>query len=135
VASGPGGSAMGGARGNGPMRGSNMGGESVSHSSPATLLSSDTKLASTLQKRLGPLLPSGMSLTDAASGFKNLGQFIAALHVSHNIGIPFEDLKSEMMSGHSLGKTIKELKPEADSKAEANKANKQAKEDMEELGS
>jgi len=71
-----------------------------------------------------------MSLTDAASGFKNLGQFIAALHVSHNLGIPFEELKAKMMSGDSLGKVIKELKPDADSKSEVKKANKQAEDDI-----
>ena len=109
-----------------------MGSEFISHSSPTTLLSSNTKLASTLQTRLGSLLPSGMSLEDAASGFKNLGQFIAALHVSHNLGILFEDLKAKTMSGESLGKVITELKPDTNSKSEAKKANKQAKEDIQE---
>jgi hypothetical protein len=126
------GNTMGGTRGNAPTGGSTMGNESVSHSSPTTLLSSNTKLASTLQQRLGSMLPSGMSLTDAASGFKNLGQFIAAVHVSHNLGIPFEDLKARMTSGDSLGKAIKDLKPDANSKSEAKKANKQAKDDIEE---
>jgi len=131
---GPGtaGSTMGGTRGNAPTGGSTMGSESVSHSSPTTLLSSNTKLASTLQTRVGSLLPSGMNLTDAASGFKNLGQFIAAVHVSHNLGIPFEDLKSKMLSGDSLGKAIKELKPDANSKSEAKKADRQAKDDIQE---
>jgi hypothetical protein len=123
---------MGGTRGNAPTGGSTMGSESISHSSPTTLLSSNAKLASTLQRRLGSLLPSGMSLTDAASGFKNLGQFMAALHVSHNLGIPFEDLKAKMMSGDSLGKAIKELKPDANSKSEAKKANREAKDDIQE---
>ncbi len=126
------GSDMGSTRGNGAMGGPNMGSQSISHSSPTTLLSSNTKLASTLQTRLGSMLPSGMSLTDAASGFKNLGQFIAAVHVSHNLGIPFDDLKAKMTSGESLGKAIKELKPDANSKAEAKKANKQAKDDIHE---
>src|SRR5690348_4370479 len=69
------GSARGGTHGNASTSGPAMGSESVSHRSPTTLLSSNTKLASTLQTRLGSLLPSGMRLTDAASGFKNLGQF------------------------------------------------------------
>ncbi len=126
------GSDMGSPRGNTRMNGSTMGSQSISHSSPTTLLSSNPKLASTLQTRVGSLLPSGMSMTDAASGFKNLGQFIAALHVSHNLGIPFEDLKGKMMSGDSLGKAIKELKPDTNSRSEAKKANKQAKEDIQE---
>jgi hypothetical protein len=103
---------------------------SVSASSPTNLLSSNTKLASTLQSRLGSLLPSGMSLTEAASGFKNLGQFIAAVHVAHNLDIPFSDLKSKMTSGDSLGKAIHALKPDANAKAESKKADKEAKEDI-----
>lgn len=103
---------------------------SVSASSPTNLLSKNTKLASTLQSRLGSLLPSGMNLTDAASGFKNLGQFIAAVHVSHNLDIPFSDLKSKMTNGDSLGKAIHQLKPDANAKAESKKANKEAHEDI-----
>lgn len=127
---------------NGPMgRGNDMGTRApdapgnmprhpVSASSPTNLLSKNTKLASTLQSRLGSMLPSGMSLTEAASGFKNLGQFVAAVHVSHNLDIPFSDLKSKMTSGDSLGKAIHTLKPEANSKAESKKADKEAKEDI-----
>ncbi len=32
----------------------------------------------------------------AAYGFKNLGQFVAATNVSRNLGIPFEQLKIQM---------------------------------------
>src|SRR5579864_7302674 len=42
-----------------------------------------------LLARVQPLLPSGMTVATAASGFKNEGQFIAALHVSRNLNIPF----------------------------------------------
>src|SRR2546427_11439872 len=44
------------------------------------------------------LVPAGMTLEDAAAGFKNQGQFIAALHVSRNHDIPFDQLKA-MMTG------------------------------------
>ena len=37
-----------------------------------------------------------MTLDQASLGFKNQGQFIAALHVSQNLGIPFADLKTAM---------------------------------------
>jgi hypothetical protein len=37
-----------------------------------------------------------MSLNQASKGFKNQGQFIAALHVSQNLGISFADLKTAM---------------------------------------
>jgi hypothetical protein len=135
VGGGPG--AAGSTRGNTPMGGSTVGSESVFHSSPTTLLSSNPKLASTLQTRLGPLLPAGTSLTDAASGFKNLGQFIAALHVSHNLGIPFQDLKAKTTAGNSLGKAIQELKPDTsskDAKSEAKRAENEAREDIKESG-
>jgi len=42
------------------------------------------------------MLPTGMTLDQASLGFKNQGQFIAALHVSQNLGIPFADLKTAM---------------------------------------
>jgi hypothetical protein len=112
------------------MNSSRMTEHSVSAKSATSLLSTNTKLASTLQGRLGSLLPSGMSLTDAASGFKNLGQFVAAVHVSHNLDIPFTDLKDKMTSGDSLGKAIQALKPDVKAKAEAKKANRQAKADL-----
>lgn len=105
---------------------------SVSHSSPTSLLSTNTKLSSTLQKRLGSMLPSGMSLSDAANGFKNLGQFIAAVHVSHNLGVPFTDLKDKVTSGDSLGKAIHTLKPSVDAKVEAQKGDREAKADLKE---
>ena len=129
---GMGNSGMGGMRGNSTMGGPDMHNQSVSHSSPTSLLSSNPKLESTLQTRLGSMLPAGTSLTDAASGFKNLGEFVAAVHVSHNLGISFDDLKGKMTSGDSLGTAIKELKPDVNSKAEAKKADKQAKADIEE---
>jgi hypothetical protein len=38
-----------------------------------------------------------MTLNQASEGFKNQGQFIAALHVSQNLNIPFKDLKAAML--------------------------------------
>src|SRR4051794_18123510 len=49
----------------------------------------DPAFASKLQR----LLPPGTDLKTAEAGFKNEGQFIAALHVSKNLGIPFDQLK------------------------------------------
>lgn len=62
------------------------------------------------------MLPPGTTLQQAASGFRNQGQFIAALHVSRNVGIPFADLKAQMVTGNlSLGQAIQKLRPEANS--------------------
>lgn len=101
--------------------------------SPDQLLASNTKLSSKLQA----LLPPKTNLQDAARGFKNLGQFVAAAHVSHNLGIPFDQLKS-MMAGDqhdSLGKAIHALKPDANAKAETKQAVKQADADIKESAS
>ena len=85
-----------------------------------------------LTSRLTPLLPSGMSLETAAQGFKNQGQFIAALHVSKNLDIPFDQLRTEMTgSNHrSLGQAIETLKPSADGGKEARAAEDEAKADV-----
>ncbi len=98
--------------------------------SPSQILSQNTKLSSNLDK----LLPNGMSAQQACDGFKNLGQCVAAIHVANNLNIPFADLKAKMTGkgAESLGKAIKTLKPDADAKAEAKKANKQAEKDLNE---
>jgi len=80
----------------------------------------------------------------AESGFKNQGQFIAALHVSKNLNIPFDQLKAKVTgvavqangqtttsTPMSLGKAIRELRPDmtADQANDAAKlAEKQATE-------
>ncbi len=85
-----------------------------------------------LESRLSSLLPAGTNMQQAAQGFKNLGQFVAAVHVSHNLGIPFDQLKSTMVGppSESLGKAIHTLKPDANGKAETKKAENQAKQDL-----
>jgi len=95
-------------------------------------LAKNPKLASKIEKLLG----NGMSAQDACSGFKNLGQCTAAIHVSRNLGVSFTDLKARMVDSatntqhESLGKAIQDLKPAANAKVEAKKATKQAKADM-----
>jgi hypothetical protein len=92
-----------------------------------------------LATRLTPLLPQGVSLQGAATGFKNQGQFIAALHVANNLGIPFADLKSRMTGDTplALGKAIQELRPQMEPKqaqATVRQAEAEAKEDVREAG-
>lgn len=85
-----------------------------------------------LMSRLQPLFPKDTDLAKEASQFRNLGQFVAAAHVSKNLDIPWADLKTKMTGDHpvSLGKAIGELKPQADAKSEASKAEKEANEDI-----
>lgn len=98
---------------------------------PEEALADNKNLASRLQA----LLPAGVNVQDAAKGFKNLGEFVAAVHVSHNLDIPLDSLKSSVMAGDSLGKAIHALKPEANAKEEAKRAHKQAKATIEEANS
>ncbi len=108
---------------------------------PGQLLSQNTQLSS----KLSTLLPAGTDLQTAASGFRNLGQFVAAVHVSHNLDIPFAQLKCTELattaacpnmtvpskSSH-LGQAIQTLKPtmsSTDSKSAAKQAEKEASAD------
>jgi len=109
---------------------------------PGQLLTQNTQLSS----KLSSLLPAGTDLQTAASGFRNLGQFVAAVHVSHNLNIPFDQLKCTELattaacpgmtvpskSSH-LGQAIQTLKPtisSTDSKSAAKQAEKEASADM-----
>lgn len=120
----------------------------ASASSPTTLLDRNTKLDSTLTSKLQSkgLLPSGTDLKDACAGFRNLGQCIAAIHVSHNLNLSFDCLKADMTGGTvpqgttcpagtgsskmSLGKSIQTLSPNTTAKSEAKTAERQANADI-----
>src|SRR5215470_1142738 len=95
-----------------------------------------------LRSRIQSLLPPGTDLKTAESGFKSHGQFIAALHVSKNLNIPFDQLKAKLTAvtitstGQtnstplSLGKAIHALRPDmsaSQAKEEAQKARRQAR--------
>lgn len=99
---------------------------SMASQSPDQVLSHNTAIASKIKDL------TGQDASTACSGFKNLGQCVAAAHVSKNLGITFDDLKAKMTGSgsESLGKAIKDLKPAANSKAEVKKAGKQAEQDL-----
>jgi hypothetical protein len=85
-----------------------------------------------MNARVHGMLPAGMSMSDAAAGFRNEGQFLAALHASQNLNIPFEQLKAKMTGSDSvsLGQAIKSSKPamsDSQVKDETKKAEAQAK--------
>jgi hypothetical protein len=91
----------------------------------------DTSLTAALGKS-GVTIPGG-KLQTACSGFKNLGQCVAAMHVSQNLNIPFADLRSRMTGSGavSLGKAIHETAgADINAKAEAKRASKQAQADI-----
>src|SRR6266446_8860285 len=114
------------------------------HETVSDQLSKNSKLSNKLQTL------TGMSAQKACSGFKNLGQCVAAAHVSKNLGISFACMHADMTGqtpakgsacpagtgskskSMSLGKAIQTLRPTADSKTESKKATTQADEDIKE---
>jgi len=119
----------------GDMGATGMGRSSAASESPNKVLDNsklDSSLTNALQKS-GISVPQG-DLKSACSGFKNLGQCIAAMHVAKNLDIPsgFDTLKEKMTGTNavSLGKAIQELSPNADAKAEGKKATKQANQEI-----
>lgn len=89
------------------------------------------KLAALLQ----PLLPKDATVASASVGFRNVGEFVSAVHASHNLDIPFAALKTSVVDNKSsLGNAIKTLKPTADPVVEAARAEKQAKETIAKTG-
>jgi len=74
----------------------------------AKISSNPDKLA-----RITAMLPPGMTLDQATMGFRNQGQFIAALNASKNRGVVFADLQKAMtVDGLSLGQAVRKLKTE-----------------------
>lgn len=142
--------ASGADHGNAAANSSVNGAKSIAASSPNTVLTKNTKLDTHLTNLLQSkgLLAKGTDLKDACAGFKNLGQCVAALHVSHNLNIPFACLSADATgtapakdascpsgtgtSKMSLGKSIQALSPNASSKTEAKNATKQADDDINE---
>jgi hypothetical protein len=87
----------GGSHGGGSSAGSGRqqshGPDSKPANPPAHSLGDNKKLSFNLTR----LLPEGTVFQDASAGFKNMGQFVAAVHLCKNLSIPFADLKAKIM--------------------------------------
>lgn len=104
------------------------------------LLTQNTKLSDKISSLTGE------SAQQSCTGFKNLGQCVAAAHVSKNLGISFDCLRSDMTGtapastsscptgtgskSMSLGKSIQTLSPTVNSKTESKKGQQQANQDL-----
>src|SRR4029079_1941718 len=86
-------------------------------------------LAENLQKRL----PEGTDLRESASGFRNLGDFVSAVHASSELKIPFRDMKARMMNGGNLASAIAALRPDIDSGIAARNARASAHEALRQI--
>lgn len=86
----------------------------VSPQSSATLSMVPVPKNPRVVAKLKAMLPPEMSVQQAAAGFQNQGQFVAAVQVSHNLEIPFSRLKDKVVrEGLSLGQAIQALRPDA----------------------
>ncbi len=94
--------------------------------SPSSTMSAASAQPST---RLAAIVPSGMSAEEACTGFKSVRECATALHAAQNCNIPFADLKSKLTGGKKLSAAIHDLKPEANAKEQARKAEEQARSD------
>lgn len=138
-AMGPSSHANGNAHGAGNMGNSASGVGATHGKTMDQLLTQNTKLSDKISTL------TGQSAQQSCDGFKNLGQCVAAAHVSKNLGINFDCLKSDMTGtaptntscpagtgskSMSLGKSIQTLSPNADSKTETKKGQQQANQDL-----
>jgi hypothetical protein len=72
-------------------------------------------------------LPSGTDLNAAAVGFRRLELFVAAVHASNNVDIPFFELKRRIVNdGMTLGQAIQDVRPKSRYWAEAHRAEDEA---------
>jgi len=85
-----------------------------------------------LNARITAMLPKGMTLNQASRGFKNQGQFIAALHVSQNLGCDcFRQIKTDMTRRNmSLGQAIQDVKKTANTPVEVHRAESETAHDV-----
>ncbi|HKW89737.1 MAG TPA: hypothetical protein VJN21_13395 [Candidatus Acidoferrales bacterium] len=147
---------MGSAMSNGhAMNGTHGSKSAMGPKAPGDLLTQNTKLSSKLAPLAGCTGTQSQidtCMQAAVGGFKNLGQFVSAVHVSNNLGIPFTTLKctelgttaatslgmtcpaSVTNTGKmSLGGAIHTIRPtlsSTDVKSQTSRASKQAHGDM-----
>ena len=101
-------------------------------SSPDSVLSRNKHLSDALTEALAKSGIKVSNLSDTCKPFKTLGQCIAALHINHK----FSNCSlSQLAAAKSLGAGIQACRPEADGKAEARGATKQAEQDMKDSNS
>jgi hypothetical protein len=82
-------------------------------------LQRNTVLSNTVRARL----PQGTDLTGAASGFRRLELFVATVHASNNLAVPFSELKRRIVGdGMTLGQAIQDMRPRSRYWSEARRA-------------
>ena len=74
------------------------------------IFSGNDVLADALRARL----PQGTDLNAAAAGFRRLELFVATVHASNNVDVPFYELKRRIVNdGMTLGQAIQDILPKS----------------------
>ena|SRR5689334_17512855 len=72
-------------------------------------------------------LPQGTDLNAAAAGFRRLELFVATVHASTNVDVPFYELKRRIVNdGMTLGQAIQDIRPKSRYWDEARRAEDEA---------
>jgi hypothetical protein len=137
---------MGRPMGAGSMQASDHGNSNKTATSQQAKVSSILEKNPAIRSKIVALTGDKLGAADACTSFKNLGQCVAAAHVSKNLGMNFYCLRQAMTgtpagtsapsggcttTGHmSLGKAIQTLDPKADSNTESKKASHEAEQDL-----
>ncbi len=88
-----------------------------------------------LVARLESLLPAGANLEQAAEGFTSLEEFVAAVHVAHNLDISLAEMRNakNRRKPLALAAVIHKQNPNVNARLEEQRALKAARQDLREL--
>jgi hypothetical protein len=113
-------------------------------------LAANSEQEKKLAVELQAIIPPKTTLKEACTVYKRLENCVASLHAAQNLKVKFNCLKWDMTAIQPMGdvksceapgkvmtlhKAIRALKPEADARAEANIAERRAREDIKDAGS
>lgn len=145
---------MGNSMGHNSMNGSSRGNSSANAPTSSQKISDVLSKNPAIGDKIATLTGDKLGAADACTGFKNIGQCIAAAHVSKNIsGLNFYCMRLAMTGtalpsgsnvtcnlpinfkiGVSLGKAIQTFDPKANSTTETKKANTETQQDLKASG-
>jgi len=92
-----------------------------------TLVQKEVQSNLVLADGLRGRLPRGTDLAAAAGGFRRLELFVATVHASNNLDIPFSELKRRIVNdGMTLGQALQDIRPKSRYWDEARRAENDA---------
>jgi hypothetical protein len=92
-----------------------------------SLVQKDLQRNEVLANGLRARLPQGTDLNAAAAGFRRLELFVATVHASNNVDVPFYELKRRIVNdGMTLGQAIQDMLPKSRYWDEARRAEDEA---------